>query len=336
MRGAGAMRYGKWAMMAVTLLVIGAAAYQGDMIAYIKHVKTDHTAGEAYLNVMTAPQELDSLYEQISREAAKRRVAPVDAVVDRIWKAIPGYNGLEVDIEETYRRAQAARGLPIEYVVHEIEPEVKLSDLGAYPIYKGNPNKPMVSLMINVAWGNEYIKPMLQTLREHKVKATFFLDGSWLNNNSELAELIQKEGHELSNHAYSHPDMSRLGRQEASLQISRTEALLKEKLKVENRWFAPPSGDFNQQTVEIAAQQGLRTVLWTLDTIDWRKPSSSSLVQKVRLRVEPGTLILMHPTASSSGALAGMIQEIRAKGLELGTVSETLSEKRVAPVEPMS
>lgn len=330
------MRYGKWALMAVTLLVIGAAAYQGDMTAYIEHVKAGRTADEAYSHMLAMPKELDSLYEQISREAVKRRVPPVNATVDRVWKAIPGYNGLEVDIEETYRRAQAAPDLPIEYVYQEIEPEVKLSDLGAYPIYKGNPNKPMVALMINVAWGNEYLEPMLQILREHQVKATFFLDGSWLSKNSELALLIQREGHELSNHAYSHPDMSRLGRGDAALQISKTEALLKQKLQVENHWFAPPSGDFNQQTVEVAAEQGLRTVLWTLDTIDWKKPAPSSIVQKVKLRVEPGTLILMHPTAASSGALAGMIKEIRMKGLALGTVSETLSEKRVAPVEPLS
>ncbi len=189
--------------------------------------------------------------------------------------------------------------------------------------------------MINVAWGNEYIIPILDTLDAEGVKATFFFDGSWLKKNVELAKEIQKRGHELENHAYSHPNMSQLSTDRATLEISKTQKLLKESLGVENKWFAPPSGDFNQQTVRIAHRLGLQTVLWTLDTVDWRKPSPSSIVVKISNKVESGSLILMHPTSSSSQALKGMIKAIKAKGLTLGTVSQTLSSERIvkAPVE---
>ncbi|MNZ97254.1 Peptidoglycan-N-acetylglucosamine deacetylase [compost metagenome] len=206
---------------------------------------------------------------------------------------------------------------------------MNLDDLGAHPIYRGNPNKPMVAFMINVAWGNEYIVPMLNTLDKNKVKATFFLDGSWLKKNSEMALEIQKRGHQIENHAYSHPNMSQLEATRARLEISKTKDLLKEKLGVQNRWFAPPSGDFNDRTVALAAEQGLKTVLWTLDTVDWMKPSAVSIVSKISKKVEPGSLILMHPTASSRDALQGMIDAIRNKGLVLDTVDETLSSNRV-------
>lgn len=85
--------------------------------------------------------------------------------------------------------------------------------------------------------------------------------------------------------------------------------------------------------MDIAASLGLKTVLWTLDTVDWRNPSPESVVVKISSQSEPGTLILMHPTASSSKALRGMIRGIKAKGLQLGTVSETLSAERLAPSE---
>lgn len=272
----------------------------------------------------------DALLSAIRDKAAETKVAPVNAKVDRVWKAIPGYNGWEIDVEATYRKALGGNlNTKIAYVYRQVEPEIQLKDLGAHPVYRGNPAKPMVSFMINVAWGNEYIIPMLDTLDTEKVKATFFLDGSWLKKNAELAKEIQKRGHEMSNHAYSHPNMSRLSAERARLEISMTEDLLKETLGVENRWFAPPSGDFNQKTVDIASSMGLQTVLWTLDTVDWRKPSSASIVNKIGAKVEAGTLILMHPTASSSGALKGMIESIRAKGLVLGTVSETLSSERI-------
>ena len=101
----------------------------------------------------------------MKKKPLKKRISPVNARIDRVWKAIPGYNGLEVDVDTTYQlMKKAPEHTPIRYVYKEIEPAVSLEQLGNQPIYRGNPNKPMVSLMINVAWGNEYIKPILNTL----------------------------------------------------------------------------------------------------------------------------------------------------------------------------
>lgn len=282
-------------------------------------------------------KDTDPLLAKIREEAEKQRIEPIDAVVDRVWKAIPGYNGREVDIERTYKKAkQLPEGANIEYVYRELRPKVNLEDLGPQPIYRGNPNKPMAALMINVAWGNEYLVPMLDTLDQQKVKATFFLDGSWLKKNGDLAAEIKRRGHQIENHAYSHPNMSQLEQTRARLEISKTKELLKEKLGVENRWFAPPSGDYNMQTVKLAAEQGLKTVLWTVDTVDWKNPPAASIVSKISSKVGPGSLILMHPTASSRDALEGMIQAIRSKGLVLGTVEQTLSPDRVEVPAPQS
>ncbi|CAG7623967.1 polysaccharide deacetylase family protein [Paenibacillus allorhizosphaerae] len=271
--------------------------------------------------------------EQIKAEAEKRRVEPIDAKIDSVWKAIPGYNGLEVDIERTLELAeQRAFAEPLQLQYREIPPKVGLEELGSQPIYKGNPNKKMVGLMINVAWGDEYLAPMLETLRTENVHATFFFDGTWLKKNIPTAQKIVEAGHEPGNHAYTHKDMSKLGRAQQTTEISRTEALLKE-AGLENKLFAPPSGDYNKMTVDIAHELNLKTILWTLDTVDWKKPDPSSVVRKIADRVEPGTLILMHPTDTSNRALKGMIRSIKSKGLALGTVSEVLSPARIPEVE---
>lgn len=274
------------------------------------------------------------LLEQIRQEAAIRNVAPINATIDRVWKAIPGYNGLEVDVEQSLflSEHQQDNGKP-KIVMKEVAPAIGLEQLGAQPIYKGNPNKPMVAFMINVAWGNEYLDKMLDVLEKEKVHATFFFDGSWLKDNIPVAKKIKEKGHELSNHAYSHKDMSTLGRSQAALEITKTEQLLQKELGVQNKLFAPPSGDFNQQTVEVAHDLKLKTILWTLDTVDWRRPAPQTIVRKVQTKVEPGSLILMHPTSSSSEALQQMIQVIKSKGLHLGTVSEVISPNRVPEVE---
>jgi len=315
-------------IVATTLLVMMLGQFAGihKFVAGGDHKKSSNLV----LGLLADQKEDDPLLVQIRAEADKRRIEPIDAVVDRVWKAVPGYNGREVDIEKTYEKAKAAgSGQKLEFVYRDMKPKVSLDDLGAEPIFRGNPNKPMAAFMINVAWGNEYIIPMLDTLDEAGVKATFFFDGSWLKKNTDLALEIQKRGHQLENHAYSHPKMSQLDDGRARLEISKTKDLLKQKLGVDNRWFAPPSGDYDQRTIELAAEQGLKTVLWTVDTVDWMKPAPSAIIQKMAQKVEPGSLILMHPTASSRDALKGMIQVIERKGIKLGTVEETLSPDRV-------
>lgn len=303
----------------------------GDVSSFIATVKNSDATTVLAAPLLTEEDKLE-LYNTIVQHAESSRVPPVDARIDRVWRAIPGYNGLEVDIEKTYQETLASpRGSGITYRYKEVEPRIGLQQLGAQPIYRGNPDKNMISFMINVAWGNEFLPGILETLERENVKATFFLDGSWLAKNVELAEQIAAKGHELSNHAYSHPDMAALSRSEQYKQISRTETLLKEKLDVKNQWFAPPSGSFNGTTVQVAREMGLYTVLWTIDTIDWKKPSPESIVAKIDRKLEPGALILMHPTASSSEALPGMIAAAKRKGYGIGTVGETLSSARMAP-----
>ncbi|ALS21686.1 MULTISPECIES: polysaccharide deacetylase family protein [Paenibacillus] len=274
------------------------------------------------------------LLEHIQAEAKRLNVAPINAKVDRVWKAIPGYNGLEIDVEKTLELAERESFPdPPKLLFREVPPQVGLEQLGPHPVYKGNPNKPMAAFMINVAWGEEYLPVILETLKKENVRATFFFDGSWLRKNIPMARTIMEQGHEMSNHAYSHKDMSKLSRAQAFAEISKTEELLKRELGVDNKLFAPPSGDFNQTTVEIAHSMKLRTILWTLDTVDWKNPEPSSIVRKIETRIEPGSLILMHPTSSSSKALPGMIRVIKSKGLQLGTVSEVISPQRVPKVE---
>ncbi|MGI2293094.1 polysaccharide deacetylase family protein [Paenibacillus sp. GXUN7292] len=319
----------KGAAIACTILALLIfVRLNSDVAFFIKSLKSSKESQLVWSSKRTEAEE--QLYERIVAEAKNQYIAPINARIDRVWHAIPGYNGLEVDVEKTFQAARLNPNsdiIPFHYA--EVEPDIKLEQLGAHPVYRGNPNKKMISFMINVAWGNEYIEAILKTLRDENVKATFFLDGSWLKKNPDIAKQIQAEGHEMSNHAYSHPDMKLLGRAEQQSQIQRTEQLLESVLQVKNRLFAPPSGSYNKATVQIAREQGLQTVLWTIDTVDWRKPPASSIVTKITNHLEPGALILMHPTASSRDALPGMIKAAKKRGYAIGTVSQTLSSKRI-------
>lgn len=272
----------------------------------------------------------EALYQKIKSHNEQHEIKPIDAKVDRVWKAMPGYNGLRVDIQASYEKMKAAGKFDeTKLVFEEVPPAIHLDDLEPQPIFRGNPEKPMVALLINVAWGNEYIPPILKILNDHQVKATFFFDGSWTKNNPDLALMIYKEGHEIGNHAYSHPDLQKRSRAETMEEIKKTNDVVFETLSVQPKWFGPPSGSFNQQTVDVAHELNMKTILWTVDTVDWRKPEPSEMVRRVVSKVENGSMILMHPTDPVARGLGSMITDIKAKGLRLGTVSDLMSEKRI-------
>lgn len=320
----------KWITVLLSAALIVIIARMTAIGSYIEDTKAAAVWSNAFLQEDRTVMTETELMQRIEEAAADKRVAPIDARIDRVWKAIPGYNGLEVDIEHTLKQNESKRAdQQIAYVMKEVKPRVTLDQLPPAEIYRGNEQKPAVGLMINVAWGNEFVRPMLDTLKQEGVKATFFFDGSWVKKNPELAKEIAAEGHEIGNHAYSHPNMNELSEGRQYQEIEKTKKIINETIGEHSQWFAPPSGAFNSLTVKTANQLGLKTVLWTVDTIDWKKPSPGTVVSRVRNKVGAGSLILMHPTASSSAALSDMIGVIRQKELVPGTVSEALSEDRL-------
>lgn len=271
----------------------------------------------------------NSLYTTISEKAKDYEKKPIDAKLDPVWKAIPGLNGVTVDIDASYKNMKKEKKFNEQRLVFkQVKPKVTLNDLPPAPIYKGNPEKEMVSFIINVAWGNEFLPDILSTLKKHHVKASFFLEGRWVQKNPDLAKMIAEAGHELGNHSYTHPDMSKISSSKIHEEIVKTNDVIEATTGKQVTLLAPPSGYFNNEVVKIAAQQKLKTVIWSVDTIDWQKPSPDTLLKRVTGKIHNGALILMHPTEVTTNSLEHLIIEIKNKGYKIDTVSDMLSEER--------
>ena len=253
---------------------------------------------------------------------------PVNARIDPVWKLIPELNGAVLDIPATMRHWD---GLNTRMVFSQTTPRTVMADLVAAPIYRGNPGKREMSLMFNVAWGTEFVMRIVSILREHHVTGTFFLDGSWTKANPGVARAIVAAGMEVGSHAYNHPMMSRLSRSQMIFQMERTNSAITAATGKNVTLFAPPAGDFNPLVVRVAAGMNMKTVLWTLDTVDWRRPAPSVIVHRIVSRGTPGALVLMHPTAPTVAALPVMIRQLRQAGYRLVTVSQLLSPVRPTP-----
>jgi peptidoglycan-N-acetylglucosamine deacetylase len=271
----------------------------------------------------------NSLYTTISEKAKDYEKKPIDAKLDPVWKAIPGLNGVTVDIDASYKNMKKEKKFNEQRLVFkQVKPKITLNDLPPAPIYKGNPEKEMVSFIINVAWGNEFLPDILSTLKKHHVKASFFLEGRWVQKNPDLAKMIAEAGHELGNHSYTHPDMSKISSSKIHEEIVKTNDVIEATTGKQVTLLAPPSGYFNNEVVKIAAQQKLKTVIWSVDTIDWQKPSPDTLLKRVTGKIHNGALILMHPTEVTTNSLEHLIIEIKNKGYKIDTVSDMLSEER--------
>lgn len=192
-------------------------------------------------------------------------------------------------------------------------------------IYQGNTESNNICLMINVYWGNEYIPKMLETLEENDVKTTFFIGGSWAEDYPEILKEIYDGGHEIANHAYSHPDLKEKSLEINKTEISKTTDIIKELLNVEMTLFAPPSGSYSETTLQVAKELGYTTIMWTRDTIDWRDQDRELIYSRAVKNAAGGDLILMHPTEETANALPDIIKTLKDQGFNLTTVSETIA-----------
>lgn len=191
-------------------------------------------------------------------------------------------------------------------------------------IYKGNVNEKKVSLMFNVYENSEVVNQILSILQEKNVKATFFVGGCWADDNENTLKNIIDSGNELGNHGYFHKDHARISYEKNKEEILNTEKIVSALCEYKTTLFAPPSGSFSYDTLEVADTLGYKTIMWSKDTIDWRDKSVSKIVERATKNPENGDLILMHPKNHTVEALGTIIDFYQELGFELVCVGENI------------
>lgn len=167
---------------------------------------------------------------------------------------------------------------------------------------------------------------LLKVLREKGVKATFFILGRNAEIYGDLLRQVVAEGHELANHGYSHQFLHQINMEEYLAEVDRNEALLAT-VGVKPVFFRPPGGGYNDQLVNKLQQKGYTTVMWTVDTRDWSRPTVSEVVKTASANLKPGNIYLFHdgqdkmPTPQ---AVSLLIDQFRAQGYQFVTLSELM------------
>jgi probable sporulation protein (polysaccharide deacetylase family) len=191
-------------------------------------------------------------------------------------------------------------------------------------IYQGNTGKKVVAICVNVDWGEEYIPAMLEEFKKAQAQVTFFVTGSWAEKNPELLKQMSEAGHSIQNHAYKHVHFSSLSDAEAQAQIKKAEAVIEKIIGKKTRFFAPPYGEQNDRLVKAAGEIGYELIMWSVDTIDWQKPSPQTIVKRVGNKVHNDAIILMHPTDPTLQALPDLLAYLQDQGYGMMTIDSIL------------
>ena len=197
----------------------------------------------------------------------------------------------------------------------------------ALPIYCVQTEKKQIALSFDGAWGNEDTQKILDILKKHNVKVTFFMTGGWIDSYPEDVKKIIADGHDLGNHSENHKQMSQLSAQECKDEIMKVHSKVKALTGYEMTLFRPPYGDYNNTLVQTVKECGYQCIQWDVDSLDWKDYGVDSILRTVceHKHLGNGSIILCHNGAKyTAEALDTMITNLKAQGYELVPISQLI------------
>ncbi|MBM7647423.1 polysaccharide deacetylase family sporulation protein PdaB [Bacillus ectoiniformans] len=195
--------------------------------------------------------------------------------------------------------------------------------------YNGTGAYKQIALSFDDGPDEEYTPKILDILKEKQVKATFFVVGQQVKWFPEMLCRIIDEGHEVGNHSFTHPEFSELTTSELIEEIDQTEQVIAQVSGCFPTVMRPPFGDVTANDIEVINDLGLKVVLWSVDTQDWKGLSKKRIIHKVMDQAMPGSIILQHshncmPLDGTVEALPVIIDRLSEQGYQFVTISEMM------------
>ena len=177
-----------------------------------------------------------------------------------------------------------------------------------------------------------YTADILNVLKEHNVKATFFLVGIQVEKYPRIAKRIADEGHEIGNHSYSHKHLTKVDSVVWKYEIDQASVVIYKATGVLPRLFRPPYDLFDEDMLDYANNAGMVMVQWDVDPTDWANPSAAKIRQRIMREVKPGAIIICHDFSKGTrSGLSSLIDALQESGYQLVTVGEMISDLMPEP-----
>ena len=197
--------------------------------------------------------------------------------------------------------------------------------------YVGDTQEKKVYITFDAGYENGYTPAILEALKKHQVKATFFVVGNYIETSPDLIKRMVEEGHTVGNHTYHHPDMSKISDKQAFEQeLQELEALYQETTGQQmEKFYRPPQGKYSESNLKLANELGYKTFFWSLAYVDWyvdKQPSHEEAMQKLLPRMHPGAIVLLHSTSKTNAEILDeFLTKLEEQGYTFGTLQELMT-----------
>ncbi len=193
------------------------------------------------------------------------------------------------------------------------------------PIYSVETNEKKIAITFDAAWTNQDTAEIIEILKKHNAKATFFIVGEWADKFPESVKAFHDAGHTIANHSDTHKAFSKCSRDEIKEEIEncnkKLETITGEKVNL----VRAPSGDYTNQSIEIANSLGMYTIQWDCDSLDYTKIPVDEIVDRVVTGTKNGSIILFHNGVENTApALDKALTELSKQGYTFVSVDNLI------------
>ncbi len=193
------------------------------------------------------------------------------------------------------------------------------------PIYSVERDEKVVSISFDCAWGVEHTDEILKALRVGEVKATWFMVEFWAEKYPEYVKKIDDAGHEIGTHSSTHSYMSKQNAEEIRLELKTSSDAIKNVTGKEVELFRPPYGDYDDELIRTASEEGYYSIQWDVDSLDWKDLSAPDIAMRVINGAKNGSIILMHNNGlHTAEAVPIIIETLKNKGYKFVPIGELI------------
>lgn len=193
------------------------------------------------------------------------------------------------------------------------------------PIYAVETTEKKVAITFDAAWSNQDTQKIIEILAKHNAVATFFIVGDWASKFPESVKAFYDAGHTIANHSDTHKAFSKCSRQEIQTEIKNCNEKLESITNSTVTLVRAPSGDYTNDSIDVAREMGMFTIQWDVDSLDYTKISVDEIVGRVVPSVKCGSIILFHNGVENTAeALDRVLTELEKQGYSFVSVDELI------------
>ena len=193
------------------------------------------------------------------------------------------------------------------------------------PIYSVDTREKKVAITFDAAWTNQDTEQIIEILKKHNAKATFFIVGNWAEKFPESVKAFFDAGHTIANHSDTHKAFSKCSREEIKEEIVNCNKKLEEITGKPVTLVRAPSGDYTDQSLEVCKELGMTMIQWNCDSLDYTKISINEIVNRVIKGATNGSILLFHNGVDNTApALDEILTQLEMQGYTFVSVEDLI------------